>query len=173
MRRVETILSKPIEKGKEVFISPTATVIGEVTLGDECSVWYGAVLRGDSDRIGIGARSNIQDNATVHVDPNCPAIIGEEVIVGHGAIVHGATIGNNVLIGMHATILNRAKIGNWCIIGAHALVTEDMEIPDNSIVLGSPAKVVRQLTPEHMEKVKNNAEAYVQLSKSYLMHYES
>lgn len=171
--RMKEILQAPIKKGKEVWIADTARVFGKVTLGDECSVWFGAVLRGDSDTITLGNRSNVQENAVIHVDPGFPAIIGNDCIIGHGAIVHGATLGDHVLVGMHATVLNGAKVGNFCIIGAHALVTEGMVIPDHSIVMGSPAKVVKQMTPEHVEKVKRNAQAYVNLSKQYIAHWKN
>jgi carbonic anhydrase/acetyltransferase-like protein (isoleucine patch superfamily) len=113
----------------------------------------------------------VQENAVIHVDPGFPAIIGDDCIVGHGAIVHGASLANNVLVGMHATILNGAKIGNFCIIGANALVTEGTIIPDYSVVLGSPAKVVKQLSDEQIEKVKRNAQAYVDLGKEYIKYW--
>lgn len=169
---MKEILQAPIKRGKEVWIADTARVFGKVTLGDECSVWFGAVLRGDSDTITLGNRSNVQENAVIHVDPGFPAVIGNDCIIGHGAIVHGATLGDHVLVGMHATVLNGARVGNFCIIGAHALVTEGMVIPDHSIVMGSPAKVVKQMTPEHVEKVKRNAQAYVNLSKQYIAHWK-
>jgi carbonic anhydrase/acetyltransferase-like protein (isoleucine patch superfamily) len=170
---LKDVLNTPIKKGHEVWIADTARVFGKVTLGDNCSVWFGAVLRGDGDDITIGYRTNIQENAVIHVDPGFPVNIGHDCIIGHGAIVHGASLGNHVLIGMHATVLNGAKIGNNCIIGAGALVTERSEIPDNSLVVGSPAKVVRQLTENHVEKLKKNADVYVQLGKAYLEHFPS
>jgi carbonic anhydrase/acetyltransferase-like protein (isoleucine patch superfamily) len=157
-----------MNKGKDIFIAPNATVIGKVFLADESSVWFGAVLRGDGDEIHIGARSNIQDGCIVHVDPGMPVHIGEDVVVGHGAIVHGATVGNSSLIGMRATLLNGVKVGKGCIIGAHSLVTEGTEIPDYSMVMGVPGKVVRQLSPESAEKIKANAARYVELGKRYL-----
>jgi carbonic anhydrase/acetyltransferase-like protein (isoleucine patch superfamily) len=171
MKSLQQILQTPIQKGKEVWIADTARVFGQVVLGDECSIWFGAVLRGDGDSITIGHRTNIQENAVVHVDPGFPTNIGTECIIGHCAIVHGATLGNNVLVGMHATILNGAVIGNYCIVGANALVTEGTHIPDYSIVMGAPAKVVKQLTEAHIAKVKRNAASYVELSKSYLAYY--
>ena len=171
MAKMDEILNTPIQKGESVWIADTARVFGRVILGNECSVWFGAVLRGDADEIHIGSRSNVQENAVIHVDPGYPVVIGEDCIIGHGAIVHGAQIGNNVLVGMHATVLNGAKIGNFCIIGANALVTEGMQIPDYSIVMGSPAKVVKQLSEVHIEKVKRNALAYVELSKAYIAFY--
>jgi carbonic anhydrase/acetyltransferase-like protein (isoleucine patch superfamily) len=165
---IKEILNTPIQYGKEVFIADTARVFGQVKLGDSCSIWFGAVLRGDADKITLGDRSNVQENAVLHVDPGFPVSIGHDCIIGHGAIVHGATLGNHVLVGMHATVLNGAVIGNYCIIGANALVTEEMQIPDYSVVMGSPAKVVKQLSESQIEKVKRNAQAYVDLSKAYL-----
>ncbi|OYU97060.1 MAG: gamma carbonic anhydrase family protein [Bacteroidetes bacterium B1(2017)] len=167
-KHLKEILETPIKKGEDVFIADTARVFGKVSLGNNCSVWFGAVLRGDADEITIGNKTNIQENAVVHVDPGYPVSMGDECIIGHGAIVHGAKMGNNVLVGMHATILNGAQIGNYCIIGAHALVTEGMVIPDNSIVMGAPAKVVKQLSQVHIDKVKRNALVYAELGKAYL-----
>jgi carbonic anhydrase/acetyltransferase-like protein (isoleucine patch superfamily) len=172
LSKLGEILNQPVQKGKEVWIADTARVFGQVKLGDECSVWFGAVLRGDGDTITVGNRSNIQENAVVHVDPGFPVAIGDDCIIGHCAIVHGAILGNNVLVGMHATILNGARIGNFCIIGANALVTEGMVIPDYSIVMGSPAKVIKQMSDAHIEKVKRNAESYVDLSKEYLNYFK-
>ena len=157
--------------GKDVFIAPSATVIGDVSLKDNASVWFGAVLRGDSDQISIGAQTNIQDNAVIHCDPGQPTIIGEECIIGHGAIVHGAQLANHVLIGMNATILNDAKIGEFSIIGANALVTSGTVIPPRSLVLGSPAKVVRTITKKEEENIKQNAEVYVKKAQKYSNHY--
>lgn len=167
------ILSKQVQKGKDVFIAPNATTIGQVTLGDESSVWFGAVLRADSDVIDIGKRTNIQDNAVVHVDPGCPALIGDDCIVGHLALVHGAKIGNNVLIGMHSTVLNNAQIGEFCIIGANALVTANMVIPPYSLFLGSPGKVIKSLDDRAIEAIRKNASVYVELAKGYLNYYEN
>lgn len=167
-----SLLDTPISKGKDVFVAPTATVIGNVTLGAEVSIWFGAVLRGDSDKISVGARSNIQDNAVIHCDPNDPAIIGEECIIGHCAIVHGARLANNVLVGMNATVLNNAEIGEFSIIGANALVTAGTIIPPYSLVLGSPAKVVKTLTDEQVKGIKINAEVYVAKAKEYIEYYK-
>lgn len=165
------ILSKQVQKGKNVFIAPNATTIGHVTLGDESSVWFGAVLRADSDRIDIGQRTNIQDNAVVHVDPGCPAIIGDECIVGHLALVHGARIGHHVLVGMHSTILNDAQIGEFSIIGANTLITANTVIPPYSMVLGSPGKVIKTLDDRAIEAIRKNASVYVELARSYLSFY--
>lgn len=161
-------LQKVFTHGKEVFVANTATVIGDVELGDFCSVWFGAVIRGDSDIIRIGHRSNVQDNAVIHCDPGAPAIIGEDCVIGHLAIVHGAQLGNCVLVGMNATVLNNAKVGNNVIIGANSLVTGGMEIPDNSLVLGSPAKVVKTLTAEQVAGIKENAAVYMEKAAAYL-----
>ena len=165
------ILNQSIRKGKEVFIADTARVIGNINLGDEVSVWFGAVLRGDGDMITIGDRSNIQDNATIHVDPGFPVEIGRECIIGHGAVVHGSKIANNVLIGINATVLNGAVIGSYSIIAAGALVTEGMLIPPNSLVVGVPGKVIRNIGKEQMEKIEKNAQTYVNLSKVYIKKY--
>jgi carbonic anhydrase/acetyltransferase-like protein (isoleucine patch superfamily) len=155
-------------KGKEVFIAETARVIGNVTLGDEVSIWYGAVLRGDGDSITIGDQSNVQDNATIHVDPGYPVKTGKACIIGHGAVVHGATLEDHVLIGIHATVLNGAYIGEFSIIAAGALVPEGARIPPFSLVMGVPGKVVRVLDEAQKNKIIRNADAYVQLSKVYL-----
>jgi carbonic anhydrase/acetyltransferase-like protein (isoleucine patch superfamily) len=162
------ILSKPVDKGKEVFIADTARVFGRVKLGDEVSIWFGAVIRGDGDDIVIGHRSNVQENAVIHVDPGFPVNIGNECIIGHGAIVHGATLANNVLVGIHATLLNGAQIGEYSIIGAGAVVPEGMIIPPFSLVMGIPAKVIKPLSEEQVARVKKNASSYVMLSKAYL-----
>tara|TARA_B100001059_G_scaffold60159_1_gene55841 strand:+ start:12479 stop:12985 length:507 start_codon:yes stop_codon:yes gene_type:complete len=160
-----------INQGENVFIAPTATVIGNVKLHDNVSIWFGAVIRGDSDSISIGSQTNIQDNAVIHCDPGKPAIIGKSCIIGHGAIVHGAQLSDHVLIGMNATILNDAKIGVFSIIGANSLVTSGMEIPPNSLVLGSPAKVIRKITNIEEEKIKKNALVYVEKAKEYKNYY--
>ena len=159
-----------IQKGKEVFIAPNATVIGDVAIGDNSSVWFGAVIRGDNDKISIGKKTNVQDMVVIHVDEGVPATIGDNVTIGHGAIIHGASIGDNSLIGIKATVLNHAEVGKFCVIGAHTLVTERMKIPDYSLVLGTPAKIVKKLSPEQIQKFKKNAEAYVQLGKKYLKY---
>ena len=172
LNEMESILSTPIKKGESVWIADTARVFGKINLGDECSVWFGAVLRGDNDWIKVGNKTNIQDNVVIHVDEGFPTTIGNECIVGHGAIIHGATLGNNVLVGMHATILNGATIGNFCIIGSNALVTENAVIPDYSVVMGTPAKVVKQLSEIQIENVKQNAMNYVKLSKEYIKHWK-
>ena len=159
--QLDTFLRKTPTLGRDVYLARTAVVLGDVTLGDQSSVWYGAVLRGDINRIVVGRGSNIQDNAVVHLADELPAIIGDYVTVGHSAIIHACTIGDECLIGMGATILDGAVIGNQCIIGANALVTQNTKIPDGSMVLGSPAKVVKSLTPEQRAGLKYWAEKYV------------
>lgn len=158
----------PEQIAPSAFIAPNATVLGDVTIGDEASVWYGAVLRGDTAPIRIGPRTNIQDNCVLHADPGQPCTIGAGVTVGHGAIVHAATVEDNVLIGMRAVVLNRAHIGRDSVIGAAALVTEDTIIPPGSLVLGIPARVVRALLPEEIERVRRAAQHYVAYSRQYL-----
>ncbi|SDM01891.1 gamma carbonic anhydrase family protein [Siphonobacter aquaeclarae] len=146
------------------FLAPGACIMGDVTLGDDSSVWYNAVLRGDVEAIRIGDRTNIQDTAVIHADPGDPTVIGNDVTVGHGAIVHGATVGDGSLIGMRATVLNKARIGRFCLIGANALVTEGMEIPDYSLVLGVPAKVLKTFDPAVIEaKLLASAQHYVEM----------
>ena len=149
------------------FVAPTATVIGDVTLGEETGIWYGAVIRGDKDRIEIGAGSNVQDNAVVHTSRGHPARIGREVSVGHGAILHGCTIGDRVLVGMGAIVMNGAVVGEDSIIAAGAVVTEGTVIPPGSVVMGVPAKVKKEATPEQREDIRKNAESYIALAKSY------
>ncbi|MDN7013527.1 gamma carbonic anhydrase family protein [Methanoculleus sp. FWC-SCC3] len=153
--------------GNRVFIAENATVIGDVSLGDDVSVWFGAVVRGDRDTITVGAGSNIQDNAVVHTTPDFPATIGAEVSVGHAAILHGCTIRDRVLVGMGAVVLNGAVVGEGSIIGAGAVVTEGKDIPSNSLILGVPGKVVRETTPEQQESILHNAQEYVKLAGRY------
>lgn len=157
-----------VKKGRDVFIAHNATVLGDVTLGDEVSIWFGAVLRADWNTIEIGDRTNVQENVIFHVDHYAPVKVGEDNIIGHGSIIHGCTIGHRNLVGMRATVMNNAKIGNNCVIGAHALVTENMVVPDNSLVLGIPGKVVRQVPEEIGEKIKYGASLYVEEASKYL-----
>jgi len=148
---------------EKAYITKTAIIEGDVTVGDNVSIWYGAVLRGDLAPITVGENSNVQENSVIHVDKNCPVNIGKGVTIGHGAIIHGCTIGDNSLIGMGAIVLNGANIGKNCIIGAGALVTSNTVVPDNSLVIGSPGKVKRELTEEEIKGNKENAEEYVNL----------
>ena len=143
------------------WVAPDAHVVGKVVLGEDVGVWFGAVLRGDNEPITIGARTNIQDGAMLHADPGIPLTIGDDVTVGHHAILHGCTVGSNSLIGMGATLLNRARIGANCIVGANALVTEGKEFPDFSLIVGAPAKAVRVLDPSVAEQLRTSAAHYV------------
>lgn len=161
-------MESKLTQGKKVFIADNARILGSVTLGDDVSVWFGAVIRGDRDHISIGHRSNIQDNAVIHVDPGFPVRIGEGCIIGHLCIVHGAELGNNVLVGMNSTILNGAMVGDYTLIGANSLITSNTVIPPYSLVMGSPAKVVRTLNETEIEKINKNAESYVDLKDAYL-----
>ncbi len=144
------------------WVAPSADVMGNVELGAQASVWFGAVIRGDNDVIKIGARSNIQDNSVVHTDHGFPLLMGEGVTVGHKVMLHGCKIGDNSLIGIGSTIMNGAVIGKNCIIGAHALITEGKVIPDNSLVMGAPGKVVKTLSDSQVAMLQMSAEIYVQ-----------
>lgn len=144
----------------DAWIAPTAVLAGSVVIEAGASIWYGAVLRADNEPITIGARSNVQDNCAFHVDSGKPLVLGEGVSVGHGAVIHGATVGDHVLIGMSATIMNEAVIGDECLIAAGALVTEGMVVPPRSLVAGVPAKVRRELSDAEVEKLHNNARIY-------------
>ena len=148
------------------WVVPGATVLGDVTLEDT-SVWYGAVLRGDINRIVIGPRSNVQDNAVVHLETDLPTVVGELVTIGHSAIVHACKVDNEVLVGMGSIILDEAEIGARSIIGANALVTMGMKIPPGSLVLGSPAKIRRQLTLDEQNDIARWAWSYVETAKQY------
>ncbi len=149
------------------FVAPGAHVIGKVTLGENVSVWFGVVLRGDINTIKVGSGSNIQDGSVLHVDHDKPCAVGKNVIIGHQANVHGCFIGNNCLIGIGALILSGARIGKNCLIGAGALVRENARIPDGSLVLGVPGKVVRRLTPNEISQFIPHAKSYVKLAKEY------
>lgn len=153
---------------KSVFIAEGARVIGDVTLEKNSSVWFNAVLRGDDDRIVVGEGSNIQDNCVIHTHKGLPTIVGKNVSVGHLALLHGCTVGDNSLIGMHATVMNGAVIGKNCVIGAGALVTGGTVIPDNSVAVGSPARVVRKVTKEDLDSSMENIEFYLKQSAAYL-----
>jgi len=143
------------------WVAPGAHIIGDVRIGEDVSVWFGAIIRGDNEPIRIGHRSNIQDLSVLHSDPGSPLTIGEGVTVGHKVTLHGCTIGDNSLIGIGATILNRARIGANSLVGAGALVTEGKVFPDGVLIVGAPARVVRELTPEQIESLKRSAEHYV------------
>jgi|SRR5699024_14961 len=157
---IYAIGERRVETAGKFWVADSADVIGSVVLGENVTVWFNAVVRADTDTITIGDNSNVQDGAVLHVDPGQPLLMGEGVTVGHNAMLHGCTIGDNSLIGINAVVLNRAVVGKNCIIGANALVPEGMVIPDNSLVLGSPGKVVRELT-----------EAQQQMAQMGAMHY--
>jgi len=158
-------LRKKPSLGKMVYLAKGAVVIGDVTLGDHVSILYHAVLRGDINRIVVGHHSNIQDNAVVHVAVQWPCLIGNYVTIGHSAIIHACTIGDECLIGMGATVLDGAVVGEQSIVGANALVTQDAQIPPGSLVLGTPAKVVRELNSAQRAAVKEWTEPYIELGK--------
>lgn len=161
-------LKGKVQLASDVFVAPGAQLIGDIKVAQKASVWFNAVLRADYSTISIGQGSNIQDGCIVHVDPGKPCTIGANCVLGHAAIAHGCTIGDNSLIGMRATVMNNAVIGKNCIIGSHALVTEGKVIPDNSMVLGSPGKVVRSLTDAEVEGIRQNALRYQELAAKYL-----
>ena len=150
---------KPKNSG-ENWVAPNATIIGDVTLEKNSSVWFNAVIRGDNENIHVGEGSNVQDGSVLHTDPGCPLKIGKDVTIGHLVMLHGCIIGDNSLIGIGAVILNNAKIGKNCIVGAKALITENKEIPDNSLVVGAPGRVIRKLTVEEIGKITENAKHY-------------
>ena len=150
-----------------VFLAQGAVCAGAVTIGRDSSVWYNAVIRADEDRITIGSRSNVQDSAVLHTDPEHPLVIGNDVSVGHGAILHGCAVGDGTVVGMGAIVLNGAVIGKHCLIGAGALVTGKTVIPDGMLAFGSPAKVIRQLTEEEVSGNLQNAASYVSLAKRH------
>lgn len=152
---------------KAAFIAETAAVAGDVVLGEGSSVWYGAALRGDVSYIRIGRGTNIQDNATVHVDRGMPALVGDWVTVGHNAVIHGCRIGDGSLIGMGAVVLSGAVIGEGSLVGAGALVTGHMHFPPRSLILGSPARLERELLPEEVEKIRKNAVHYMEEAAEY------
>jgi carbonic anhydrase/acetyltransferase-like protein (isoleucine patch superfamily) len=149
------------------FVAPSADVIGSVSLGNEASVWFGAVLRGDNDWIHIGAGSNVQDGSIIHVDPGVPVLVGANVTIGHGVMLHGCHIGDGALIGNRATVLDGARIGAGSLIGAGALITPRMEIPAGSVVMGAPGKVVRQVTDSDLVWMSRGCEAYRVKAREY------
>lgn len=151
---------------KAAYISPHAVVRGAVTLGEDVSVWHGAVLRGDMAPIEVGARSNIQDGAVLHVAENMPCIVGEEVTIGHGAIVHACTVGNRCLIGMGAIILNGTVIGDECIIGAGTVIPGGKKIPPRSMVLGNPGRITRAITDEEAAQLREQASTYIEIART-------
>ena len=157
---------KPV-LGPDAWVAPNATVIGDVRLGDNASIWWNAVVRGDNDTITIGAGSNIQDGSVLHVDAGVALSIGANVTVGHQVMLHGCTIGDESLIGIKSVILNRAVIGRHCIIGANSLIPEGKVIPERSLVMGSPGKVVRQLSDDEVARLLLAAQGYVENARRY------
>lgn len=158
---------KIVKRDGKNWIADSAKVIGDIRLKNDCSIWFGAVLRGDIEKITIGEGTNVQDNSVVHTDDGCECIVGSGVTVGHMVILHGCSIKDDSLIGMGATILNNAKIGKNCIIGANSLITENKEIPDRSLVMGSPGKIIREVTDQEIEAIKENARRYSANWKNY------
>jgi carbonic anhydrase/acetyltransferase-like protein (isoleucine patch superfamily) len=169
-KQLDTFLLKKPKLGKEVYIAKTATVIGDVTLGAHSSVWYGAVLRGDINRIVVGHHTNIQDHAVLHLADDFACQLGNYVTIGHAAVVHACTIGDETLIGMGAVILDGAVVGNQCLVGAKALVTPGTRVPDGSLVLGLPAKVVRPLTDQEKTELRSSADKYAEYAAYCLKH---
>ena len=154
-------------KKDSIVICPGAQVIGNVELGENVSVWHGAVIRGDTDSITIDDNSNVQDNCVIHCTKGYPVVMGKNVSIGHAAVVHGCRIDDNVLIGMNATVLNGAHISKNSIVGAGAVVSEGKDFPEGSLILGVPAKIVKQLSDEQIQHIQDNADNYVKLSKQY------
>ena len=154
-------------KGQASFIAPNASIIGDVEIHENASIWFNVVIRADNDKVIVGENSNIQDGSVLHIDPGFPLTIGKNVTIGHKAMLHGCTIGENSLIGINAVVLNGAKIGKNCLIGANALIPERMEIPDGSMVLGSPGKIKRQLSEQEIKMLQLSAAHYVQNGQRY------
>jgi len=169
-RQLEAFLRREPTIGRHVYIARGAVVVGDVTLGDHSSVWYNAVLRGDINRIVVGHHTNIQDNAVLHLADECPCLVGNYVTIGHSAIVHACTIGDEVLVGMGATILDGAMIGDRSLIGANSLITQRTQIPPGSLVLGAPARVVRALNAAEQRELRTSAEKYSENAAYCLKH---
>ncbi len=153
--------------GDNYYVADGASVIGDVTLKTDASVWFGSTLRGDNDPIVIGERTNVQDGCVLHADPGFPLTLGNDVSIGHMVMLHGCTIGDGTLVGIGSIILNGAKIGKNCLIGANSMITEGKEIPDNSVVMGSPGKIIRQMTEKDLELIARPAPHYVARFKQY------
>lgn len=169
-KQLDTFLRRQPRLGKDVYIARGAVVVGDVTLGAHSSVWYQTTLRGDINRIAVGHHTNVQDNSVLHVADDFPCLVGNWVTIGHSAVVHACTVGDEVLVGMGAIILDGAVVGEQSLVGAKALVTQGMKIPPGSLVLGAPAKVVRALTPEERGHLKWWAQKYVDNGAYCLKH---
>jgi carbonic anhydrase/acetyltransferase-like protein (isoleucine patch superfamily) len=170
VKQLDTFLRKKPRLGAGVYIAKGAVVLGDVALGNQASVWYNAVLRADINRIEIGSCTNIQDTAVLHLADNYPCVIGDYVTVGHGAVVHACTVGSETLVGMRSIILDGAEIGEQCIIAAGALVPQGLRVPPGSLVLGSPGRVARVLTPDERAGIRGLAEKYVRTAAYCLEH---
>ena len=166
---LELAKAKP-QINKDSWVAHNATLIGKVIIKKDANIWFNVVLRGDIEPITIGERSNVQDGSVFHTDPGCPITIGKNVTIGHMVMLHGCAIDDETLIGIGSTILNKTKVGKNCIIGANTLITENKVIPDRSLVVGSPGKIIRQVTAKEIEEIKVNAEHYVDNYKKYLRH---
>jgi carbonic anhydrase/acetyltransferase-like protein (isoleucine patch superfamily) len=153
---------------ESVFVAPNASVIGSVVLSENVSVWFGATIRGDNDLITLGKNSNVQEGAVLHTDPGIKLTVGENVTIGHQAMLHGCTIGDGSLIGIQAVVLNGAVIGKGCLVGAGAIITERKTFPDRSLILGAPARVARQLTDEDVDKLMQSAQGYAERRANFL-----
>ena len=159
--------NKSLKSEGKNWIASNAVIIGDIVIKNDVSIWFNVVLRGDIEKIIVGEGSNIQDGSVLHTDPGYPLTIGKGVTIGHMVMLHGCTIGDDTLVGIGSTILNNAKIGKNCLIGANSLITENKIIPDNSLVVGSPGKVLRQVTAEEIKHIKQNAKEYVENWKKY------
>ncbi|MXZ45100.1 MAG: gamma carbonic anhydrase family protein [Gammaproteobacteria bacterium] len=159
--------SHRVETEAGVWIAPTASVIGRVFLRRGSSIWWGTVLRGDYDSISVGRATNVQDNCVIHTDPGYPVIIGDQVTIGHNAVVHGCTIGDNSLIGINSTILNGVEIGKNVLVGSNSLITEGKKIPDGVLVLGSPGRIVRELSSDEIDDLPGFSDRYVKNASNY------
>jgi len=162
-----TYKGKTPKIAQSCYIAPNATIIGDVEIGENSSVWFGCVIRCEENRIVIGKNTNIQDLTTIHTDHCCSVIIGDNVTIGHNVVLHGCEIGNNVLIGMGSIIMNGSRIGDNVLIGAGSLITQNTVIPPNTLVFGRPAKVIRELTQEEIERIRISAKEYIELSNDY------
>lgn len=159
--------SRPVLEGEGHFVADDARVIGKVRLGPRASVWFGAILRGDNDWIEIGRDSNVQDGAILHTDPGFELAVGEQVTIGHRAVLHGCRVGDGSLLGIGSTVLNGARIGRQCLVGAHALVTEGKTFPDGVLIVGAPARVVRELRDDERARLAESAAVYVANGERY------